>query len=333
MLWRLWQLGVLFCIAVTGEVIADYESCKGQTRVNLGYRLDDFHWSIGGTGGVPNVLSELKWERLHMIEASVFSWHSDPYSWIPYIRWSGTFNATMRGKVTDEDFALNNRCGKFSRAEANCYRGAGVDLNAGLGVPLRLEWCGFIQVAPLMGIGWCQQHFHMHDGHQKFSLHHPEHVGPINGLRSEYLTHWWGPWAGLDAFWEWDMRWAFNGGVEYHWNLRYRARGDWNLRPEFEDGFYHRADHGHAWVGRFGIEFAFDCFWLFCVDATVRRWSSGSGDDRTRLKRYVFEAAGNAAGNQEACQQQCQQHRSIHTPFNGAHWDAFSVTGGLVYRY
>jgi hypothetical protein len=279
-----------FCTLWTASLVADYDSCRGRTRIDLGYRQDNFEWSIAGTHGVPNVLSELKWQRLHMLEASLFGWHSDPYNFIPYLRWSGSYSTIMRGKVLDQDYAGHNRRCEFSRAEAKCYRGNVLDLAGGIGWPVLFEWCGWLQFAPVIGISWRQQHLHMHGGHQRIALYDPNDVGRIHGLRSEYRTHWWGPWAGLDAFWEWDIRWAFTGSFEYHWSTRYRATGDWNLRPEFCGGFHHRAQ-GHAWVARGGIEFAFDCYWLFSLDATVQRWHTNSGTDTTRLKVLILDDA------------------------------------------
>lgn len=323
MLRRWFQLGIALCLTFSASLAA-YE--RGQTRVNLGYRQDDFSWSIAGPEGIPNILSELKWQKLHMLEANLFGWHSS--SCIPYLRWAAAYSAIMRGKVIDRDFAANNKQLEFSRAVASCNQGTTLDLSGAIGWPFAYEWkfwccSGFFQIAPVVGLSWHQQHLHMHGGCQQLLLYRPEELGRIHGLHSEYRTHWWGPWAGVDAVVECGPRLTFTGAWEYHWNTRYHARGDWNLRKDFCGGFHHYA-YGHGWIARCGGEFAFDCNWLFSLDGTIQRWNTRHGQDRTSLEYTVYSEDDRPLGI---------DHYTVHTPFNGAHWDSFSITMGVAYRY
>lgn len=327
MLGRLLCLGLAFWLGWSATASADYGCCgcdsRGRTWVELGYRQDDFHWSIAGPDNTPNVLSDLHWHKLHMLAASAFGWHSSPC--LPYLRWAGIYSAVMRGSVVDRDFDADNKHLEFSRSKASCNRGSVVDLSGGLGYPFIFDSvaCGHFLLAPVVGIGWIQQHLHMRGGRQLIATHCPADLGFIHCLRSEYRTHWWGPWAGVDMLWECGHRVALNGSYEYHWSTRYSGRGDWNLRHDFLGGFTHFA-RGHGWVARFGGEFAFDCFWLFSLDFIVQRWNTKRGTDRTNVRVLVVDGKGCPLGF---------EHVSVQTPFNGAHWDSFSITGGIAYRY
>lgn len=305
-----------------GFTCGSYCCGRGQTRITLGYRQDNFKWSIAGFGGTPNILSELDWDKLHMLEATLWGWHSS--WWLPYLRWSGSYSAIMRGSVTDDDYACDNRHLLFSRSKANGSRGNVIELSGGLGWPFFWQGeCGAFQLAPVAGISWHQQHLHLQCGRQLFSLlcHVPK--GNIKGLDSEYFTHWWGGWAGVDLFCELGPRHTLTGSFEYHYGVRYRARGDWNLRTDFAGGFTHRA-RGHAWLARFGWQFAYTCHWLWSLDLAVQRWQTRRGIDLTKLNVLVTDENDCPLGFEKV---------TVSSPFNGAQWDSFSIALGVAYRY
>jgi hypothetical protein len=343
MLQQLLKIGTAFCItwtaslaAYTQNQCADYgeivsgkpvHAHRGGTRINLGYREDNFRWDIAGPGGCPNVLSELNWRRLHMLEGNLFAWHKGPC--IPYLRCAGAYAAIMRGSVIDRDFGANNRELEFSRSKAQSNHGTQIDLSGAIGWPFLFdisycEYGGLFQLSPVVGLSWHQQHLHMHCGKQIIHLYDPDQVGQkIFGLNSEYRTHWWGPWVGIDALWEWGPYWTLTGGYEYHFSTRYRGHGDWNLRHDFCGGFNHYTK-GHSWIARGGIQMAFRCYWTFSLDAIVQDWDTRAGTDSTRLCVGMYDDEGRPMGVDRV---------TVHAPFNGAHWKSYSVTLGVAYRY
>jgi hypothetical protein len=322
MLRRILQCGLFFCLVSVNFLGADFYSARGRCRVDVGYRQDDFDWSIAGTNGTPNILSELKWKKLEMLQASCLGWHTDFLCYVPYIRWYGAYSKIMRGHVSDRDYSQDHRRCEFSRARAKCNRGTVGDLSGALGLPWGVNWYGYMQFTPVAGISWHQQHLHMHEGTQEMEWGHSSEEGSIDNLHSTYKTTWWGPWIGIDALWEVDVRWAWTGSVEYHLSTRYHAEGHWNLRPEFIGGFHHSAI-GDGFVWRLGLQFAFNCFWLFSADFSAQRWSTRHGVDTTNVKATLIDENG--------CKD--TRHQLIKTPFNGAHWKSYSISGGLVYRY
>jgi hypothetical protein len=85
------------------------------TSLSAGYRIDTLDWSIAGdtTGNNPNVLSELTWDSLNILQIGIESDISIGQK--VYMRGNLSGGYIYSGEVRDSDYAADNRTLEFSR--------------------------------------------------------------------------------------------------------------------------------------------------------------------------------------------------------------------------
>lgn len=294
-------------------------SCSGDAWVALGYRYDHFRWSISGPEHIPNILSELEWDYLGILEASAFGWNSFPCGL--YYRWNTSYGSILSGKVTDSDYLGDNRTFLFSKSKSNADCGNTFDAAGGIG--WQFAFCNnALFISPLVGLSYDLQDMHLIGGRVVFNGFNPSDIGPIPQLNSKYEARWWGPWIGVDAAWEACPEWAFNGSFEYH-HAKYRATGHWNLRRDFLGNFHH-ASKGHGVVGRLGILYNFGGDWLFILNLMGQRWEANGGTDTTYLRELVILPGTNVVSEQKV---------KVRVPFHEAQWWSLAASLGVEYRY
>lgn len=199
--------------------------------LGVGYRQDSLSWSIGGPGGDPNILSELSWTNLRMIDYRG-AWSGDFMNY--HIRFSGDYATILGGQVRDSDYDADDREGEFSRSISKANKGEAFDLSLGVG---RCRFCIFgVKTELLGGVALQEQHLRMMDGKQVIDTRHPDEVGPIEGLHSNYRAKWYSYWTGVDF----EAPYGFSGTVEGH-RSRFRGTGHWNLRDDLVKDFDHKA--------------------------------------------------------------------------------------------
>ena len=154
-------------------------SSKWPSSVNLdvgvGYRRDKFHWSIGGIGGVPNVLSELKWKHLNSVQVEGYGSYVSCRNYA--IRVSGNYGEIYHGRNTDTDFLGNDETIPFSISNNNAGKGRLYDVDAGVGYRVT-STCGRFVATPLAGWSYHGQDLHLYDGEQVFDLFSLEKSAP-----------------------------------------------------------------------------------------------------------------------------------------------------------
>lgn len=275
-------LAVLFVLSnAPGAVAAQSRSypVKGLAlEMSTGFRVDQFNWNIDGIpsgGSAPvNVLSELTWTDLEIIEFSVMGRKSVQSL---YLRGSLNLGFIYTGQNRDSDYRGDNRTLEFSRSENNAGAGTVWDLSLGGGYK---GWVltageGAFTFRPLLGFSAHKQNLTMTDGYQVVPA-----SGPFYGLNSSYKAFWAGPWAGFDADYAAGALTVY-GSFELHGAV-YRAEADWNLRSDFKHpvSFEHTAN-GVGVLLALGADYSVSDTLSVSASLKHQDWHTFPGTDRT----------------------------------------------------
>jgi len=164
---------------------------KTDLSLSTGYRVDDLSWNIAGNNNNPNVLSELTWSDLEILQATLTG-RALVNEWL-YLRGSFVTVYLLRDNQ-DSDYAGNDRTREFSRSSnsADCSR----VLDAAMGLGYQFSFLsGRFRLSPLFGYSYNSQDLKLKDGFQVIATPGvTPPVGPIQGLDSAYDASWVGPW-------------------------------------------------------------------------------------------------------------------------------------------
>ncbi len=275
-----WLMGV-FLLANACFVSNVCAGVSANTWLSLGYRMDDINWSIAGNsdGTSPNILSELSWKDLGILQLKIESDISLNNK--IYIRSYLDYGAIVDGRVQDSDYTGDDRTGEFSRSNSEAGDGYVGDASVAIGYEL---WAmddsvgRYLRFIPLVGYSFHRQSLTMKSGFQVIPLN-----GPFSGLNSTYEADWYGPWIGADLWFESGADSYFILRMERHW-ATYYAKADWNLRTDFQHptSFEHEAD-GTGYIISLGWQYAPEDSWQYSMAMDYQRWDTDAGLDRTFL--------------------------------------------------
>lgn len=280
--------------------------------VTSGYRVDNLDWNIAGdlSGANPNILSELTWDDLQMVELK----GKVNVVLANYLVLDGKagWGEIIDGKNQDSDYFGDNRTNEFSRSNNSADEGHVWDYSLGGGLRYPVKDLGplFIEdnmwVSVLGGYSKHKQHLVMTDLNQTV----PD-LGPFPGLDSRYSAQWEGPWVGVEVTGT-IRRWRGWGRFEYHFP-EYQGDATWNLREEFVQpgSFIHFGDDGRGIVFEGGGNYQLTDMWSFALTFTLQDWEMNPGIDRT----YFTDGT------------------VIDTRLNEVNWDSLSLTLGLTARF
>ncbi len=297
-----------------------------------GYRIDHLDWNIAGTlaGTSPNVLSELSWDDLEIVQvktsaAVTVGRQGSPAAF--HARTSLGFGVIFAGNNQDSDYGGDNRTLEFSRSNNDAGDGEVVDFSIGAGPRLTLR-DGAFTLTPLFGYSYHGQYLTVSDGNQTVSnqaiatavfgvdgsgqpLVTVPPTGPIPGLDSSYDANWWGPWIGLDLGVAPTPTLTFTGSGEYHFG-EYLGEANWNLRSDLAHpvSFDHQAD-ATGIVLALGSEWAFSRRWALTGRFHYQKWQSEAGLDRVFLANRTIGA----------------------TRFNEVNWESSALMVGARCRF
>jgi hypothetical protein len=294
---------------------------KIDLELNLGSRVDQFDWNIAGNsaGANPNILSELTWEDLEILEINSQARIVMFNNRLPFggmARASLNYGEIQDGAVQDSDYQYDGRTNEWSRSNSQADQGEVWDFTAGAGLVFRTRDHRFT-LAPLFGYSHHVQNLTIHDGYQVISRDNPfssdpaedpQPVGPIVGLDSSYEARWRSGWAGLDLNFQPGPKFELHGSVELH-AAEYKAEANWNLRDDLAHprSFAQDSDEAAGVVTTFGTRFGAGIM-RFNLDLRYQIWRAEDGVDK------VYFADGST---------------SI-TRVNEINWESFSVSAGLT---
>jgi len=283
---------------LAGDASAEIDA---SLQISPGIRQDNLDWNIAAIDGSPNILSEVTWTDLTIIQlkGSGKLLVSDKF----YVRGSLGYGEIIDGENQDSDYSGDNRTGEFSRSDNKTDDGSVFDASAGLGYQFRIKR---FTIAPMIGYSYHEQYLVITDGHQTI----PD-TGDFSGLDSKYDAQWYGPWTGVDLSLEIIERLILSGVFEYHW-ADYRGVGDWNLRDDFEHprSFEHDAN-GRGILVSAAINYAFTERWGMGLAVNYQDWTTDDGTDRT------FFSDGTESS----------------TRLNEVNWDSIAGELGVTFRF
>ena len=102
------------------------------------HRQDRFTWNKAGPDGVPNIISELKWENLRIYAVKGVLRHDTDRR--TFLEATGSFGWIYSGRNQDSDYDEDNRQGEYSRSYANAGDGRGTVVSLGLDHSLGKNW-------------------------------------------------------------------------------------------------------------------------------------------------------------------------------------------------
>jgi hypothetical protein len=269
-----------------------------QLSIDIGYRTDDFDWNIAGdiSGNNPNILSELTWSDLEILQLEFGVAKIFPNGFV--LKGEIAYGFILDGENQDSDYFGDNRTGEFSRSNNSANDGSTSDVSIGLGyynpvlsVPISSVWNFSLGTTlPIIGFSFHGQNLTITEGFQTIPP-----LGPFPGLNSSYDAEWYGPWVGLELnakIYKRDVTspaHEFLFGIEYHW-ADYYAEANWNLRTDLAHpkSFEHEAD-GSGIVFWFGHNYFFNPQWSLNIIYKYQKWETDPGIDR------VFFADGTEA--------------------------------------
>lgn len=294
---------------------------NGFLSLSAGYRVDELDWNIAGdfSGNNPNILSELTWDDLQILQ---FAAESEVVrSWRERIDtvFSGraAYGFILAGDNQDSDYAGDNRTLEWSRSNNDAGDGHVLDLSGGIGVRFHLpdrRW----SLTPQLGYAYFEQDLVMQDGVQTVSDitnappgFIPLPLGPFPGLNSSYYAQWDGPWIGLQVAHVNNERLAWDMSLRWY-QVDYYAEADWNLRTDLE----HPVSFEHDASGD-GLSLNIG------VDAPIGgRWDAGLDFDYIDLQTdtgldIVYLDTGAVAG----------------TRLNEVNWKSWALSLALKYHF
>lgn len=238
--------------------------------VGVGYRQDEFKWSIAGDDGIPDISSEVKWKELQMIEVSGYASYTSCRNY--HVRISGDYGYICSGRNIDSDFSDDDREELFLKSENNAGKGYVYDLDAAIGYRFT-STCGRFIGTPLVGCSFHSQRLTAFDGETVF-FDGDRSVRELPDLNNVYKARWIGPFIGFDFIARVEGCAYLFGSVQGHW-ASFRGSGKWNLRPEFSS--FHDRAHGWGYIISLGGNWEIWDHWSIGLVSTYRYFRTHEG--------------------------------------------------------
>jgi Protochlamydia outer membrane protein len=277
--------------------------------IGMGYRRDTFRWSKARREREPDVLSELEWKDIRIIEYGGSASYVSCRNYA--IKAWGSYGHIYHGKNIDSDYFSDRRKDLISRSVNKAGKGHVYDASGAVGYRVTSTCRRFIGT-PLIGYSDHAQYLHIFDGNQVVSRLGLDPLGHFPGLNSRYKTRWFGPWAGLDFTTQVEKCAYVFGSFEWHL-LSYRGEGCWNLRSDMGP-IFHRA-HGFGYLTNLGAKWEICSNWSIGLMGAYRNFRTRGGKEKTTLIDPILG------------------HIRIRERFNGAKWHTWSISALIAWRF
>lgn len=294
---------------------------KSESYINMGYRRDNLDWSIAGSTGTPNILSELKWKDIEIATISAGTTLFFESDWL--INFDFLYGRVYDGANQDSDYLGDNRTLEFSRSNNNSDKGSVLDLSASVGYNWLIPFSKHstypnIEFRPLVGLSYYSQNLKITDGNQTISVPIPElgitlpPIGPFAGLDTSYDATWFGPWLGLKSIVNFTESFSLSASLEYHY-AKYDGTANWNLRSDFAhpESFTDEAD-GYGLIGDIEGQFRLSPQLSLSFTVSYQDWQADEQGVHT-----TFFSDG----------------RISTTKYNGVNWQSLGANIGVVYHF
>jgi hypothetical protein len=284
---------VVLSISISAFLYTPHVHADSVTSVafDVGVRSDDVNWNIAGNinGTNPNVLSELTWTDLRILQTKI-SVESVSDKGSIFIA-SASYGSISSGSNQDSDYMGDNRTFEWSRSNNNSSGDNVFDFELGLGYQFDIYDSRFNNVAhiiPMLGYSYHEQNLRMTNGYQTISVpafsppgFFPPLLGPFDRvLNSTYQTEWDGLWAGVQLWFR-----SKTGRDKFYLSFKhhrpdYSAEANWNLATRFA----HPKSFEHQASGK-GNEFLIGWVenttevWALKATLQYQKWQTDPGID------------------------------------------------------
>lgn len=295
---------------------------RGKTTwsVSGGFRVNTLDWNIASdiTGtATPNVLSELTWRDLILLEAEGEVRHEEPIdvSFLKgglHLEGKANVGIPIDGEVQDSDYNGDNRTQEFSRSISDADGGYAVGAAVAVGYKIYLTGdptkrardilkskkprtakgrarrtrafreamdnaTPAITVTPLIGYSVDQQKYVATNVDQVIPNTGPL---PVEDFDSHYQANWYGGFIGVEGEVKGKKNMVRLRG-EYH-DLNYYGEGFWRGRAAFrqDPSFVHEAE-GDGYLLNAEYAYALGEDYALTVDATYKKRQTDPGTDET----------------------------------------------------
>lgn len=305
---RLLQLVFVVTSLTTSETAFAF-SLEGD--IGVGYRKDAVDWNFAGGPGGPNILSELKWNNLCMVNYYGQLRVSMPV--LNYARLTGNYGSIFNGTNTDWDYNGDDRTDPFSHAINKADKGEAFELSAAIGWPLP-RWIEALSIVPLIGYSQQEQHLQLYDGFQALYVNSPFNNTSIPDLASNYRAKWYTPFIGVDLFYRLRNKWKIIATGEWHGG-RYCGEGFWNLRTDFLSDIRHRAYISGVVLRLQGL-YNYLNFYTLGLIGEYTYMRTGRGINQVDISQSQYDFSGQFLGNQQV---------TAEGQLNGVHWHSWRI--------
>lgn len=291
------------------------ESTLWPSGINLecdvGYRRDEFKWTNSGLDDTPNVFNDVNWKELNIVQVGAAASYVSCRNYA--IRINGDYGHIYNGRSTVTDYLGDDKTLPIIRTVHDAGKGSVYDIEGGVGYRVT-STCGRFVAVPLVGWTFSGQNLHSVNGHIEFPFTDlPLPYISLDGVDNTYKTRWFGPWVGLDFTAQVERCAYLFGSFEWQF-LSYRGEGHRRRRTDFLGPYHHKA-HGFGYVVRLGGNWEIWDNWSIGVIGQYRNFKTRHGTEKFILNTELF---GELHGK---------------TTFNGAKWQAISVSGLIAYRF
>jgi hypothetical protein len=277
-------------LLATGGLLSGPETTWGVVEWSgelwSGYRQDQFDFNISGGPGGPDILSELTWEDLQIVQLGIdagwrFKPRRSPVGAL--VQFEGSYGNIIDGSNEDSDYEGDSRTQEFSRSN-NEADGDVWDISIGAGPQFTL-FADRLRISPLLGYAWHAQNLNITDGYQTIDTVGNE-IGPFSGLDSSYDALWYGFWTGVASEWRPLRTVALNCSLQFH-EFDYKAEADWNLRDDLaHPKSFEQWASGDGIQGSAGVALQLPRRWRLHLDYYYRRWQA---DGRGLHRAYIAD--------------------------------------------
>lgn len=234
-----------------------------------GYQAASLQWSVAGNlgGQSPNVLSEVKWQKL---AGPVLSGGVN-LRLIQRVYLQGElYSATVkRGFATDSDYGQDDRGGRTYYAKLNADNG----FFRGGSLRIRYDFVDWRRLTIALSAGYRQSQ------EELYLLDHSNEVPGERNLRSVYNTRWHGASAGGSVRYRLSTHVTLSDEVIYG-QMYYRATADWNLIDAFQHPVsFRQRTRGFDLQNALTCTYQFKPFLALLLTAMAGRSETGGGID------------------------------------------------------
>lgn len=284
---------------------AEFWNPMFNAELTMGYRTDNFSWSMSGLHDTPDQLWTMYWKGLQIYEITTQLSYTSCNNY--YIRGNGGYGKIYCGHVTARGM-LQDRRGTsvtssssssssdsrsdhnvFSRIHGDADHGHVWDGKGAVGYQWMSNYRRVV-VTPVIGYAYHALSLELHNARQVVNtIDFPILLGKIPNLHSTYKPKIQGPFVGFDfiAIVEMPCVLLF-GTFEFEWD-EYKARGHWNLNDQFVHSWRDRT-RGKGIYVNLGFNYRMGCNWYLGVIGTYRNWHGREGRHvSTSLKNTLEE--------------------------------------------